>query len=558
MQVRLNPRRRLGTFRLGETVAHNIPTGFWHVWQPDVNLLHDEFQQIWDGEGDTFQACDRIFFVSMDTHPNHVSSFWGHRDDPIDPDFWPEVDPDDLDRVDAWRNASAWVGNDGNTVCALSKVADFNSPTNPRTIRVVISRALYGLVKVREWSLTKLEKYVEWICERLSNLPELKNACMGWYLMDDTFSKWWLTPSDLDLWEQVIDTVHQVQKTFSLNLPFFFNYITDGGGNLVLWENVKQTTGNLYEDNPYPPPPIRYRRYTIPDWMKEAILKKEQGGRFPDDAIRVLQPYYYPWESNQWNYTTMPPWFKWNQVIRTLNDTFPASENPDLQFQPILEAGDIQSTALRLPGHADMHKQIRVLLSLEPKHRITCLWLIGWTVDRIPWPGDEGFAKDHWTLNSTYKERWAEAIQTEIGDELSQPTTESIIDARPPAPALLITPGTEFSGSVRIPYQLAEAARVNIRINQSGTSITIREIDEGFGGICPAGYYDRNPYGALGPDDALRLHGTSAHWDGYEDYPKLQPKSASYRKVADNGDYDIWLVLNDTTEIDPVTISKVG
>jgi hypothetical protein len=211
-----------------------------------VNLLYSEFQQIWDGEDGIFRACDRIFFVLVSTN------YWGHAEDSAPTWFdWPGATLDD--RNDAWRNANAWVGSDDNRDCALSKVADFNSPTNPRTIRAVISRALYGLVKERNWSLTKLGKYVERICERLKNNPELQNACMGWYLMDDTFTK--LTAADLSLWEQVIDTVHQAQKTFSLNLPFFFNYIADGGGGLVLWKTVKELTGNLYEDNPYPPPP---------------------------------------------------------------------------------------------------------------------------------------------------------------------------------------------------------------------------------------------------------------------------------------------------------------
>ena len=33
MQVAMGPRRRLATFRLGETVAHQTPSGMWYVWQ---------------------------------------------------------------------------------------------------------------------------------------------------------------------------------------------------------------------------------------------------------------------------------------------------------------------------------------------------------------------------------------------------------------------------------------------------------------------------------------------------------------------------------------------
>lgn len=63
VQVRVSPRRRLGTFRLGETVAHNIPSGFWSVWQPDISLLPTGFADVWNGEDGTYRACDRIFFA---------------------------------------------------------------------------------------------------------------------------------------------------------------------------------------------------------------------------------------------------------------------------------------------------------------------------------------------------------------------------------------------------------------------------------------------------------------------------------------------------------------
>ena len=36
-QARLSPRRRLGTFRLGEDVAHNTPSGFWGFNESNVN-----------------------------------------------------------------------------------------------------------------------------------------------------------------------------------------------------------------------------------------------------------------------------------------------------------------------------------------------------------------------------------------------------------------------------------------------------------------------------------------------------------------------------------------
>ena len=62
MQVRLSPRRRLGTFRLGETVAHNIPTGLLFMGQPGSGTTDfaNQLSEIWNGEGGSYKACDRV------------------------------------------------------------------------------------------------------------------------------------------------------------------------------------------------------------------------------------------------------------------------------------------------------------------------------------------------------------------------------------------------------------------------------------------------------------------------------------------------------------------
>jgi len=154
MQVALSPR-----IRLGETVAHQIPTGFWYVWQPDIDSLDDEFLQVWNGEGGTFAACDRIYFAYV-----QPDGAWGHGLDrpspktaPPEPPAWWNDGPDDpptFERTMTWREANAWVGRAasepsdyGPTACALSKVKEMNTyPTNPRAMRAVISRFLFGLI----------------------------------------------------------------------------------------------------------------------------------------------------------------------------------------------------------------------------------------------------------------------------------------------------------------------------------------------------------------------------------------------------------------------------
>lgn len=105
MQVRLSPRRRLGTYRLGETVAHNTPVGFWSMAQLELNDLSADLVSMWNGEtsGTSYRAADRVIpFL-------HAGTWWGHnRDDPIGSTFWPghpEPTPTNDDWFDAWRNS---------------------------------------------------------------------------------------------------------------------------------------------------------------------------------------------------------------------------------------------------------------------------------------------------------------------------------------------------------------------------------------------------------------------------------------------------------------------
>ena len=161
-QARLSPRRRLGNFRLGEEVAHNTPSGFWGFKQEEASGLVGQFTNIRDGEGGTYQACDRLLVQSMRPFPNGEppQTYWGHDTDTapaIAPGSWWEAGPPDPDpdRADAWRSANGWVGTPSNKVCLLYEVAKMNvtnpdldpSPSNPATgsFRVVISRALFGL-----------------------------------------------------------------------------------------------------------------------------------------------------------------------------------------------------------------------------------------------------------------------------------------------------------------------------------------------------------------------------------------------------------------------------
>jgi len=370
----------------------------------------------------------------------------------------------------------------------------------------------------------------------------LRNACMGWNLQDDTFGDaigggtclGFHPFEDVDKWRTLIKAAQDAQMARNadgtpipgktpINLPFFFNWEIG-----FTWYLAPDGAWSVFSTpQPDPSGPPRYRWYDLPLWMKMAIrrVSHPDGGAFPDDAVRVLLPYSYPWNAvTPWNYRTLPPGYSWKEVIRSLDEDFPFVDptdpsnpnkaNKDLQIQPILECGKCLPAVTNPPGHADMHKQVRVLLDMGPKNRITALWFAAWTVSEYTW---QSTAKQHWTTASTYKERWAEAIQTEIGDEATQPTTEAIGAAKPDTTELLPLPVTSFvkGGNVRIPYQLHQKGTVRIRIERLSGMVRGSEHRRRFLGESPAGYYKRDPAETL--TDENSLWGTSAHWDGRDD-----------------------------------------
>ncbi|MBT3269226.1 hypothetical protein HN371_18925 [Candidatus Poribacteria bacterium] len=100
MQVALSPRRRLGSFRLGETIAHQIRTGFWNMWQTDITEFPTEFGAIWDGVGGgDFAACDSVYFAFGDT-ALLVPAYWGHERDGPPSSFTWAGNPSAADRAE--------------------------------------------------------------------------------------------------------------------------------------------------------------------------------------------------------------------------------------------------------------------------------------------------------------------------------------------------------------------------------------------------------------------------------------------------------------------------
>ena len=569
MKAQLSKRRRLGTFRLGETVSHNIPTGFWSLRLDDLDdafgdSLADNLDMIWTGAGGSFKAADFAL-------PYAGGDLWGNVGQGQTSD---DVQPN----VDAWKGL-------------LDHVVAYNA-ANGTAMRVVISRELNGMVTgPPAWSVTgQLREYVDKICDVLNADSERKNVCMGWYLADDTFGSTigsynLATPGaydpdgDVETWRDILDEVQARQTAKGINLPYFFDYnihftwprgVVGGdwiksGGNIVYDTWFPPVAGG-YVTNDNAPPPRLYRKCDLnptpaySGWFLNAIRKQSKGGAFPNDAKRVLMPYMFPWGGGTaWGYTVMPPWLYWKELLRALMAEF--KDDPDVQIQPMLETSQ-QSAGARVPGHADHHKQLRVVLDLaeldigngqteDARNRITALWYVGWTdpearVSPQPWPGYEQHAKKHWVAASTYNEQWAEATQTEIGDLVTQPSSEDIAAAAPADTRLMSSDmDNAFTTGIRVPYQLATAGHVLIRVSQ-GTD-TICEIEEGFGGKSPVGYYDRhpneNPLPAAG--SSTRLRGTSAYWDGQKGDPDYPFQSGVY---VSSGNYTVTLYVDGVAE----------
>ena len=593
LQARLSPRRRLGTFRLGEEVAHNTPSGFWGFWQPTATLLAGEFDDIRDGEGGTYQACDRLLAQAAPT-----SGFWGHGTDVAPSTFWPTQSDQD-EKNDAWRNANAWVGDAANDDCFLKRVASRNvvdptkdpGPTNAATgsFRAVISRSLFGLSRGHvdnfdPWSDAKLAAYVDRIRERLTEdtalARNMRNACAGWFLEDDTFgginggsiggggapgSGTTFNPAaDLVKWKDMLKAVQDAQMARSaitrpgsepINLPFFWNWeVSTTWHNAPpdpTWPVVK--SGGQPASQPDPPGPPIYRKYDLPWWADKAMAKVSDpaGGSFPDDAIRCPQPYRYLWNAGDWNdIGSLPPWYIWRAVIQYLDERFDYDAvvngeylNRDLQIHPIMEGGKHVVSSVNVPGHIDMHAQIRVMMNMGWKTATETYEQVQARIKKrinsisvAPWNGSgwQQIGKNHWKgVGATKTERWAEAFQTEIGDDVTQPSTEGITAAQPSTTELLALPA---SWPGRIDYQLATAGvvRFDIELWQSSSWVVKRVIDNGYWGPSPAGYYKRAPDATL--TDTNKLWGTSSQWDKYLD--------GTTRTLAGAGSYRIRMYVD--------------
>ena len=551
----------------------DIPVGMMgiqydHIDIPDdvnggPNDLKSAFQTIYTGEPypnipnntdiSLNQACNRLHSYGANFDERNI---WGLTENDFEIKKLTRKETIEANRPK--RNAIAWKN-------FVQAVSDTNAAIGGGNLQCLISRQLAGLHVGRSWTIAEISDYVGALIDMIFD-ANLQGTVAGWYLGDDTIYKRNEEKElfySLDQWTAVVNAVQAVQRQKTVqrdtevNWPFYWADPMDLG---VYW-----TSSRTADDVPNWTFKVS-KRFT--DWI-DAI---------PKDAYAVFMPYYYAWTAGSWNYGHNPPWRLWTKLMEGLDAQLPASKYPNLKFHPILDASKkllilnsddgedgIDETIRVLsnvepPGHADMHKQVRVLWNILEKsrlrqpHRIEGIWFLGWNIDTGVAP-QKAIAHDNWTSGR----KWARAIQGEPH------ATEEIKAAIPGANAIfpnfpnpffsMETEKKECKGGTRIPYHLAERASFRIDIHtapadgEEGLGFLDRTITEGYTGTSPQGKFaNANKTPLSGAPELNKLGGTSAFWDGTNDKGRH----------VDTGTYHAYLYVDSArVNSEPIVMLKV-
>ena len=503
------------------------------------NDLKSAFQTIYTGEPypdvpdndiSVYQACNHLHSYGLDFDNSNV---WGLTN--VDFRVKKPNGKPDIVANRPLRNAKAWA----NFVRVVSAT---NTALGGGNLKCLISNRLMWMHLVQKWSLKDLSTYVRQTVARIGRIrptssnPDPKKIVAGWYLSDDGLSPR-KTNYTTTNFKAVVEAVHTAQKMEGEGVKWPF-YFADNIDAKPFWNEAGT-------------------QFSIPQKLLDWV------GALPDDATPVFMPYYYPWVSHNWNYTVNSPWKKWEMYIEELNKAFfnpdgSAKIHANLKFHPILDAAqklkyekedpeDPNSKIVRTDsdldplGHADMHKQIRVVWNLLQKYdSVTGIWFLGWNIDDGV-ATEKSVAAENWTTNR----KWAEAIQNEPHE------IEGIPEAIPDTSR--IYPGLSEPNTTgkRIPYSLSERKPFEIRIydgiiERPDTKL-VRVLDEGYDGVSPQGIFRNSPYKRHSNE---KLRGTSAYWDG-----KRKPTD---KKGVDPDRYYAYLYLDGTRVDGPqiVTIVK--
>ena len=472
-----------------------IPFGMMGIQYQTSSVLRRNFHTIYEGDSNfSHSACNHLHSYGYDFDNDNR---WGLTDS----DF-PIVDAagnPDIEANRPMRNAKAWAN-------FVKTVSFANNGLGGSKLKCLISNRLMWMRLVQGWSLEEISRYVRHTIEKIDDIrptstnPNPKDIVAGWYLSDDGLSprKTNYTVANLSA---VVHAVHSAQKACCVNWPFYF---ADNIDDRPFWNEAAT-------------------QFTIPQKLKDWVRA------FPPDATPIFMPYYYPWLSDNWNDAMNPPWGKWKMYIEELNKAFfnpdgTAKIHKNLKFHPILDASEkmayrssptpqdpdrkIRDTAnLPLPGHADMHKQIRVVWNLLQKYpSVTGIWFLGWNID-------DGKALQRATAHNNWTEnrKWAEAVQNEPH------ATEGICEAIPDVSKIHLPFKTSDPNApgTRIPYSLSERKRFEIRIyddniDDNPNAKLVRTLDEGYDGVSPQGEFVNSNWSG---HTYKHLGGTSAYWD---------------------------------------------
>ena len=488
---------------------HDIPVGMMGIqYNPieGLNGLKSAFEKIYTGAPvaiSKYQACNHLHSYGAD----FTKAVWGLTTASDNP----------AHKVP--RNAQAWVN-------FVRAVKETNTALCGGNLKCLISRQLVGLHVARGWSIPEIKDYVRRLITQILD-ENLQGTVAGWYASDDGLREKVKNADGTERdefiyskaeWREVLNAVQEVQREKKVNWPFYFADLLDIAGAENGLTEYWQVDGGEWV-------------FKVPKQLKDWISVT------PSDAHPVFMPYYYPWTGGNWDYGHNPPWRAWRVVMETLQEVFfPTAEeenaggqstkgknstpiHSNLKFHAILDGSQSltvsesgskkirEPSVLVPPGHADMHKQIRVVSDLP---NVEGIWFLGWNIDDGKSP-QRAIAHNNWTTNR----KWAEAIQNELhnteGIATAVPNSTNIFQNFPnPFPS-----GTYTAPGTRIPYQLAERVSFQIKIyGRLPSKRLIRTLDEGYSGVSPQGKF-RNSDRTPGP--AIMLNGTSAYWDGTMD-----------------------------------------
>ena len=497
---------------------HDIPVGMMGVEYRLESELKEAFTTIYTGEPQDdisrYQAC------------NHLHSY-GYNFDVLN--VWGLAQFDPMKKLSrSKRNAKAWANY-------VKYVAETNNSLGGGNLKCLISRQLVGLHVARGWSIPEIKDYVRRLIDHIL-CDNLQGTVAGWYASDDGLREKVKNADGTERdefvyskaeWKEVLNAVQEVQREKEVNWPFYFADLLDIAGAEKGLTEYWQVDGGEWV-------------FKVPMQLKDWISVT------PSDAHPVFMPYYYPWTGGNWDYGHNPPWRAWRVIMETLQEVFfptaeeenageesteeetPTPIHSNLKFHAILDASeklksktDRTRATLVPPGHADIHKQIRVVSDLP---NVEGIWFLGWNIDDSG-ADSRGIAVSNWTGSGTDNRKWAEAIQNELHN------TEAINAAIPGANAIsqnfpnpffsMQTANQACRGGTRIPYHLAERKSFRIDIHtapaegEEGLGLLDRTITEGYTGTSPQGKFENTDSTAVaGAPTFNKLGGTSAFWDG--------------------------------------------